>query len=180
MTTINLYQNKEDGERKASLSSTNGGLFFSLGILGLTLLVLLGLKIYIPILDNENKVLAQSITDENAKLVGLKDLEHIVDTQNRLSEIKSNLQISKGEVVRTEMTQILDKLSLDVNNDIVISGYEYNDNKVTVHFTANNFNDASRQIFSFKKSEYFKEVVLSDISRGNDNILCAVEMEIAG
>ena len=180
MTTINLYQNKEENERKVSLQSANSGFFFSLGILIITLLVLFGLKFYIPILESENNALAQSIADENAKLVGLKDLEHIVDTQNRLSEIKDNLKVSNSEVTRTEMTQILDKLSLDINKNIVISDYGYGENNVTVSFVANNFNDASKQIFNFKKSSYFKDVVVSSISRDGNTVSCKIEMKIAG
>ncbi|EKD46739.1 MAG: hypothetical protein ACD_67C00088G0002, partial [uncultured bacterium] len=100
--------------------------------------------------------------------------------QKRLSEIRKNLQISKGEVARIEMMQILDKLSSDMNKGVVISSYNYNDNRINVEFSASNFNDASKQIFNFKKSDYFKDVNLLNISRGENNVVFEVEMGING
>lgn len=180
MTTINLYQNNSENEKKTFSSGSNGGFFFSLGILIVTLLVLFGLRFYNPRLEAKNEALANSVVAENTKLVGLKNLEQIIDMQRRLNEIKNNLKISDGSVTRKEMVLILDKFGLDVNKGTVISEYAQSENKITVKFDVNNFSDASKQIFSFKKSDYFTNVNLLNISRGEKGVSCEVEMSVNG
>jgi hypothetical protein len=177
MTTINLYQNDENEKRIAS-QSMNGGFMFSIAILVVTLLVLTGLKVYNPMVAKKNVALAETIDVENTNLVGLTTLDQLVDTQNRLSVIKSTLEIENGAVKRTEMTKILDELSSDMNKGLSITSYGYTDNKVTANFSAGNFNDASKQIFSLKNSDYFSNVNLQSISRGEDSVLFNIEMEI--
>lgn len=178
MTTINLYQNQGENEKRASSLGLNSGFFFSLGILIITLIVLVALKVYIPIVEGKNKALEESITAENSKLVGLKDLEQIVDMQKRVGEIKGNLQIKDGKVGRTEVTEVLDRISSEISSGVVISTFNYTGEKISITFSSNNFSDVSRQIYNLKKSEYLTGVNVTNITRGEKDILFTVEMQI--
>lgn len=178
MTTINLHQNRQEDQARFSVKSGNSGFVFSLGILVITLLILAGLKLYVPFAEGNEKVLADTVLAENNKLVGLKSLEKIVDTQQRLNEIKNNLQLKDGNVTRLEMTKILDHLSSDLNPGVVVSDFKYETDKVTVSFDANNFSDVAKQILNFKKSDYFTEVNLSSINRKENTINSTVTMKI--
>jgi hypothetical protein len=176
MTTINLYQNQEDKNRISS-QNANRGLFLSLGILSLTVIIAVGLKIYTPILDAKNKALIESISAENEKTVGLKKLTQVMDIQNRLVQIKNNLQIQNSAVTRTDMNKILDKLSLDLDSGIVVADFKYNGDIVDVSFDANNFSDAAKQILNFKKSDYFSEINLNSIARKENVVNVSVSMK---
>lgn len=179
MTTINLYQNQAEKESQMSVRGVNKGFFFSLGILGLTLLVLLGLKIYVPIAQKESAALETSIASENAKLVGLKDLEQVVDTQKRTEEIKKNLKIVDGKVSRTEMSKVIDMVAAEMNNNVVVSSLDYDAGKVSINFIANSFNDASKQIFNLKKSTTnFSDVSLTSLSRQEGGVNFAMDMKL--
>ncbi|MDD5397327.1 MAG: PilN domain-containing protein [Candidatus Moranbacteria bacterium] len=176
MTTINLYQNQEEKNR-ISAQNLNGGLIFSLVILTITVLTFVGLKFYVPILEAKSAALSASVTSENDKTVGLKKLANIVDVQNRLVEIKNNLQIKNGTVNRVEMNKVLDKLSADLNAGVVVSSYKYNVDTVDVSFESSNFADVAKQILNFKKSDFFTEVNLSSIARKENVVACTVSMK---
>ena len=176
MTTINLYQNDE--QRGLTKRSSNGGFFFSMGMLVLTLLVLGGLKVAASIIAANNLVLAAEIKKESDNIAGSSSLEHVIDTQNRLEEIKKNLAISKNAVNRVKMTTILDNLEKDLSAGVLVSEFNYTDGKVIVKINSNNFNDSARQILNFKNSEYFESVNLKSIARGEKAITADIEMGI--
>lgn len=178
MTTINLYQNQAEKENQMSIRGDNKGFFFSIGILGLTLLVLLGFKLYVPIAQKANLELDASIVSENTKLVGLKDLEQIVDTQKRIEEIKKNLIIADGKVSRVEISKIIDMIAAEMINNVVVSNLDYKDGKISIDFVATNFNDVSRQIFNFKNSANFSGVSLANLSRQDDGINFSMDMNL--
>lgn len=176
MTTINLYQNQKDGDKRPGLKGINSGFFFSLGILIITLLVLLGLKIYIPIVEGQTESLSANIEAENSKLVGLKNLEQIIDMQKRVAEIKTNLQIKDGKIERTKITEVLEKLGSEMTSGVVVSNFNYSAEKITVIFDANNFNDAAKQIASLKKSDSFTGINLASITRGERQVSFTINM----
>ncbi|KKQ52212.1 MAG: hypothetical protein US70_C0010G0017 [Parcubacteria group bacterium GW2011_GWD2_38_11] len=178
MTTINLRQSQQAEPERFSVKNGNGGFFFSLGILIIILLILFGLKIYVPFAEGRNKALRESVLAENDKLIGLKSLERVVDMQVRLSEIKNNLQLSDGNIARLEMTKLLDHLGGDLDANIVVTDFKYDTEKIVVSFDANNFNDVAKQILNFKKSDYFTDVALSSIIRNENIIACSVDMKI--
>lgn len=179
MTTINLYQNSGENEKKLGFNSANKGFYFSISILLLTVLVYFGLSFYIPALQAESDALSADIVSENSKLVGLKNLANVADMQKRLSEIRNNLGIKDGKVSRTEMTSVLDKLSGDLGNGVLVDEYTFDSEKgVNAKFTANGFGDAARQISNFKNSTYFTGFELGGISRQESGISCEVSMNI--
>ncbi|EKD58510.1 MAG: hypothetical protein ACD_56C00110G0003 [uncultured bacterium] len=180
MTTINLYQNQEDAQKKLSSRTANGGFFFSLSILVLTVAGLFGLKFYIASIVKQNQVLAESVTKQNESLAGVNSLQRILDMQARLSEIKKNLEIKDGKVQQLKMTEVLDSLGKNMSSGVVVTSYSYSgeDGKVNVSFESKNFNDAARQILNFKKSEYFSGASLSGISRAEEGVTATMVMNI--
>lgn len=179
MTTINLYQNQAERESQLSAKSVNGGFFFSLGILILTLLLLLGVKIYVPMAQAEIEELDGEIASENTKLVGLKDLESIIDNQKRITEIKNNLKIVNGKVSKIEMSNVIAMIAGEMNNKVFVSSFKYDKDKtINLDLSTGNFNDASMQIFNFKKSDRFKDVVLSSLSRKEAAVSFSVKMKV--
>jgi hypothetical protein len=180
MTTINLYQNQQEEQKKISSRAANSGLFFSLGILAITILALVGLKVAVSFLNKENEAVTATIQKEKDSMTGLSNLEQVVDMQTRLKEIKNNLQIKNNQVSRTQMTQVLDRMGAEVNAGIVIVSYKYEDSgkKVTLTFEANNFSDVARQILNFKDSTYFTNVKLISVLRGEKTISCDIEMSV--
>ena len=177
MTTINLHQSQEK-EQSGFSNQRNGGFIFSVGIIVVTILIMAGLKLYIPSLVAKNDALAADIVTEKSKLVGLKSLENVIDIQNRLKEISSNLQITNGEVKRLEMTKMLDNLSFEMNKNIVVSSLKYDGTKVTVSLESNNFSDIAKQVFNFKTSDKFSDVGVVKLDRNEKNITCDVAMNI--
>lgn len=178
MTTINLRQNTQEEPSRFSVKNGNNGFIFSLGILIVTLTVLAGLRFYVPFAEGKNQALADVVSAENNKLVGLKSLEKVSDMQKRLIEIKSNLQLKEGKVTRLEMTKVLEYLGNDLNAGVVVYDFKYEAGKVTVSFDANDFGDVAKQVLNFKKSNYFTNVNILDISREKNTIICSVEMTI--
>jgi phosphopantetheine adenylyltransferase len=180
MTTINLYQDQKKDQKDFSYRAATSGFIFSLSILIITILALVVLKFAVSILDRQNEALVINIQNEKNSMAGLSNLEQIVDMQTRLKQIKNNLQINNNQVSRIQMTQMLDHFGTEVNAGIVVSSYKYEDssNKISLTFNANNFSDAARQILSFKDSEYFTNVNLAKISRGEKSISCDIEMNI--
>lgn len=177
MTTINLHQNQQNDQSSFSGKGGNSGFIFSLLILVVTLLALAGLKYYVTYLAAQNKALVDNISVENSKLAELKSLENLIDMQNRLKEIKKNLNISEdGSVNRLEITKVLKYMSSDLNRGIVVSEFKYAPDKTSVSFNATNFSDVSKQIFNFKNSDHFANVVVTKIDRGEKAIACSVDM----
>lgn len=178
MTTINLYQNKEDKQEHSLVSSKNNGFIFSLLIVVFTLLSLWGLKFYITSLEKKNEGLDATIVAQSGSITGLESLEQVVDTQNRLSEIKNNLKLKDGNVGRKEMVNVLDLISGELDRRIAIEKFNYSNEGVSLILNAGNFNDVANQISNFKKSKYFSEVAILSMERGDEKISCTVSMQI--
>lgn len=179
MTTINLYQKQEE-QQKFYSKAANKGLLFSLGVLVLTFALLAGLKFASFLLNKQNESLLTTIQTEKEGLAGLNNIEQVVDMQTRLKWIGDNLQIKSGKVLRPQMTQILDHVSAEINAGTILSSYKYENgsSKISLALESNNFNDAARQILNLKASDYFTNVNLVEISRGEKAISYEVEMGI--
>lgn len=179
MTTINLYQNKEQDKKRISSRTANGGFWFSIAILALTLISLFSIRIYIASLVKQNEALTASVAQQNQGLAGVNSLQRILDMQTRLAEISKGLEIKDKQVGQLKMTQILDGLEKDMNSGVAVTSYSYDEasGEVKVSFNARNFNDAARQILNFKKSEYFSEVDLGEITRDEKGINTEVSMK---
>lgn len=177
MTTINLYQNQQ---KKQSKFSANGGLIFSLSILLVVILALIGLKFAVSFIGKQSQAMATEVEKEKESMTSLGGLEKIIDIQSRLKQIRSNLNVKNNQASRLQMTKILDNVGAEINSGIVISSYKYEDNKnkITLIFDAKNFSDAARQILNFKDSNYFTNVNMTNIARGTETISCSIEMNV--
>ncbi|HBI33881.1 MAG TPA: hypothetical protein DEA43_02610 [Candidatus Moranbacteria bacterium] len=176
MTTINLHQSQQ--EDNSFLKSGNKGMFFSLGILAVIVLLFAALKFYVPVVEGKDNALAETILVEKGKIVNLKSLEMSMDTQNRLTEIKKNLEIENENVTRLEITKVLDYLGEDMSSGMLVSEFEYDQEKVVVSFKADNFNNLALQIFNLKNSKYFDEINIMDVARSEEGVECNIEMKI--
>lgn len=178
MTTINLYQNQNEEEKRFTLFTGNKGFIFSIGIVVLTILILVGLKATIPFLEKRNQNSLAAVQKESDSLVGLNNVDLVVDMQTRLEHIKNNLQIKNGNVLRPELTKALSGLEKDSVAGVAVSKYEYAGDGAAVTFVAGNFSDIARQILNFKKSAYFTDVNVTNVGREEKGIVCTVEMGI--
>ena len=178
MTTINLYQNPEERQQKISARTANSGFFFSLGILICTILAFVGLKFYVSTIAKQNDVMLNEINQQNTTLAGVSNLQHVLDMQARLAQIKGNLQIKNEAVGKLKITDVLNHLGTDLSSDVTISSYSYTDGEIKVAFVSNDFNGIARQISNFKKSTYFSNANLVDVVRGQKNITADMTMEI--
>lgn len=177
MTTINLYQNPEETEKRKALTS-NGGLFFSLGILLLTILTIFGLNFFIKIAVEKNADLAAQIEEQNQSLTKVNSLQRIVDLQTRITKIKNNLVIKGDSVSQQKMTDVLDRLGADLRSDVYVSVFSLENGKVKVSFVAENYESAAGQILNFKKSENFANAVLEGINRSEKNLSVEMAMDV--
>jgi len=179
MTTINLYQDDQEIKKRLAANSKffSGGVFFSLAIVALIFLVLIGLKVYVSQVEKNNVKMNNDAQKQENDLINLEGLGQVVDVQTRLQHIKNNLKITDGEVSRIQMVDVLDNFEKDINKNIVVSSLKYDENrKIQVTFESNSYSDISRQIMSFKNSDNFKNVTLAKISRNEKAISCDVEM----
>ena len=179
MTTINLYQ--DDQELKKKLASSNsffsGGVFFALGILVLTMLVLFGLKLYIYQTNKTNENLRDEVKQKSNSLINLKELGEIVDLQARIEHVKNNLKIQDGKVQSVQMVAVLDSFEADINKSILVTDFEYSeDGKVKITFRSNNYSDIAQQLATLKSSKNFKDANLVKIARDENGIECSTEM----
>lgn len=177
MTTINLYQNQE-GEEKRISQRANGGFIFSLSILIVTLLALVGVKLWSAMLAKNNAALEDTIKNQSNGLAEVNSLQKVLDTQTRVNSIKSVLQIKNNAVGKTKMTDVLDHLGAEMSSGAVVTSYTFEQGKIKVKVSANNFSDAARQLLNFKKSSYFANANLISIERGETSINSEIEMTL--
>lgn len=179
MTTINLYQNSEDKQKKG-IGLGNGGFWLSLSIVILTLIGLFAIRIYIKNVVAKNEQLGAAIVAENQSLAGVDSLQRVLDMQGRIAEINKNLEIHDGKVERLKVTEVMDNLEKDMNSGVSLSSYNFEgeSNILKITFETSNFNDSARQILNLKKSPYFSDVKLNELGRGENSVETEVEMKI--
>lgn len=181
MTTINLYQDQQEIQKKLASNSGyfSSGVIFSLGILIATLLVFLGLKFYVSMAEKKNVKMSEEIGTQTSSLASLSDLERVIDLQKRTQLVKDNLKIENGSVLGVQMTKVLDDFERSIDRNVIVSNFAFDESgKIKITFEANNFSDISRQIIKFKSSENFKSVILDKIGRKEKNISCDVEISL--
>lgn len=183
MTNINLYQDDEEIKKRLAANTKffSGGVFFSLLLVVLTLLVFVGLKIYVSQVEKNNAKVLTDVANERKKIIQLNELGEVIDVQNRLQNIKDNLKIVNGEVSSVQVANVLDNFEKDVNSTVLVSSFNYNNSgKIEISFESNNYSEISRQIVNFKNSKNLKNVRLTKIAKNEEtgNINCDLEMYI--
>lgn len=185
MTTTNLYQSSNEESSTSTIWSRNKGFFFSLGMIVLTFMVLFGLKALVAVLEKRQDSLQKEIDKERNSLVKESNFGLIADIISRINLIKNNLNIKNGDVSRSDMKMTLSYVEKALIPEIYLSSYTYtNNNEASVIFVSNNFNDAARQVLSFKKMAEkdsegnFSGASLENISRKEKGIECTMKMGI--
>lgn len=183
MTNINLYQDDQEIKKRLAANSKffSGGVFFSLMLVVLTLLVFVGLKFYVSQVEKKNAAALLEIESKKSSIIKLDALGEVIDVQTRLQHIKENLKITDGEVSRVQVKNVLDDFENYINNAVVVSSLNYDDSgKIEITFESNSYNEISRQIMNFKNSKNLTGVNLTGIAKDekSGNIKCDLEMLI--
>ena len=183
MTNINLYQDDQEIKKRleANTKFFSGGVFFSLMLVVLTLLVFVGLKFYVSLVEKDNAAALQEAENSKNSVIQLGALGEVIDVQTRLQHIKDNLKIVNGEVSSVQIANVLDNFEKDINNSVVVSNLNYKDSgKIEITFESNSYSEISRQIMNFKNSKNLKGVNLTGIAKNEKtgNVKCDLEMYI--
>ncbi|HEX8974148.1 MAG TPA: PilN domain-containing protein [Patescibacteria group bacterium] len=175
MTTINLYQPSEEDREKVSARRANSGFIFSIGILVAVLLLLGGLNVWASVRAQQSQKLLDQVTSENSGLVSQNNIEGVIDAQYRLDIIKANLK----DQTSGNIEEALNRLASTMVSGVFVSSYSYKSNHtLDVTVNANNFVDISRQILNFKQSEYFTNVSVGNITRGEKQITADLKVTL--
>ena len=142
----------------------------------MTILMLIAIKIALPLFENRNQAVLADIQKEKNNLVELSN--EVMDMQTRVDQIRDNLQIKNGKILRLGMAEVLSNLEKDSIAGVAVSLYKYEDDKATVTFVSNNFNDIAKQILNFKKSEYFENVNVVSVDGKEKYMTCVIEMSV--
>ncbi len=172
MTTINLHQDKKREEMNNKASKMNTSLVFSLVVAVLFVASWVGLvygKYYFEKKDAQLKI---QIENESEELNGKKNIDDVIDLQERLKQIKSNLDS------KIETNDVLNKVAANTISGVVFTSYSNVGKKVSVSLRATNFNDISKQLFNFKQADFVTSVSVAGVTRVKDGIDCDIEIVI--
>lgn len=170
MSPINLYQESSQEAEKKNTSILSTGLAFSLVILLLVLLAWGGLKIANASLEKSNATVEKNITVAKNGIQGEQDINKIADFQNRTSKIRKTIAGTIG------MKQLVQDVANEIIPGIRLTSYTYDSGKLTLNFSADNYQLVAKQIVNFKKSVNFSRVNVVNISRGEKTIDFSLDM----
>jgi hypothetical protein len=159
MTTINLYQEQNDTSAANKQDRTaNKGLYGSLAVLVITLLVFGGVKFYAIDLQKKGVAADQQIEDIKKNFSGEK-VNLAVDFQQRIDAIDKNMA-SKDDI-----DGILLKVAETVSSDVRMVSYSQEGDSLVVVLASDNFFSVARQTLRFKENKNFSGVSVSKIQR---------------
>lgn len=161
MANINLYQ--EDFEKQHLAKNkkiADKGLVISILVLSFTLLVFGGLKVYSKTIDDKINVLKNQIDREN-KTIGLEntDMRRVAEFQEKMDIIKKNV------ASKIDPTVNLEKIEKVIVAGSMLKSLEYSPGNFSLTLVTDNFQVMARQILSFKKSGFFKNVDIDKVQR---------------
>ena len=171
MTTINLQQDQRE-ELINNTGKLNFGLVVFAIVFSIILLSYIGLKVGSNFFNQKNAKLREQILSTGASLNGSKSVDDVIDLQFRVKQIKDNLDS------RVEVTGTLDKVAKAVIPGVVFSSYSDVDKKIEINFRANDFNNVSKQIFSFKQADFVSSVGVKGLVRDEKGIKCDIEINV--
>lgn len=144
--------------RGQKVAPVDKGIYVSLGVLIVVFLIYGGLKAGTWLVDSKQKTVAGQIAVESRNLEG-READKVADFQARLAKIGDNVSSKK------DPNEVLGKIGQSVVPGSVASSLESASGSLTVKFSEDNFQVAAKQVLSFKKSDYFSNVRVTDISR---------------
>lgn len=159
MTTINLLQeDRQQSLAEKKMVLFNIGFFLPMAILIIVVLGFGGLKLYNASLVSKDNDLKTRANQESAGIVWT-DVDKIADFQSRLNKIGSVLPANDfyaGLLTQLEQSTVVNANVENLNNG---------QSGLLIKYNADNFLTVARQILSDKKTDYFSNVRVSDISR---------------
>lgn len=174
MTTINLYQPSQKENQAGNGFRIGGNFVFSLGILIVTLLALGGLKIAVMFLNDRNDTISKELIAQKSSISGQENIQHVLDVQTRLAQVKINLDMHKNY----DTNGIITNLGAEMANGVVVSSFSNTNKKLDVIFDGTNFSDISKQLYNLRNSKNFTNVNLKGITRNEKGISMEIEMEL--
>lgn len=165
MPGINLLQNDQQTENRHKSTLVNLGIGIPIGILVLVLLAYGGFKIYNGQLEEKHKAMLIEIQKE-AESVIASDVNLVADFEERLQ--KSEKEIYPENYAKEANKEFFEKVEGAVIQGVQIISLNNKEGAVDIDMITGDFLTVAKQILSFKKSDYFKEVNISNISRDED------------
>ena len=179
MANIDLYQSiqEEKGSVGGKKRIIDRGIWVAIAILAATFVVWGGLKFYGELLNRKIDDLNGQIAEESGR-VKSSDIERVADFQGRVSVIKQNLPFKK------DPSEFLGNLEKAVISGVVVNScnFEYGQdgkvNSMIMEASTDNFSLLAQQVLSLKNTDYFNNVGLGKITRGQDGkIKFSIEAE---
>ena len=161
MADINLHQVAEKELRiKRSSSIMKSSTFISFGLLFLILLIYGATILYRSSLENTKANIIQA-KEKELKSIDTKSINELIDFQLRLDGTTANLENKNNP-----------KDTLDAIERLIVKGVFLNklvrndvENKVEIEAVCDSFKLAASQMLSFKKSDVFSNVKITDSGR---------------
>lgn len=149
------------------------------GLISIIIVLVLVVALYVGLIgwkSNLNNKIAVATDDYTASYNGLKNGLNIevTDLQNRIFMSKKLFKQDKL------IWNVLENVEKSIVSNVYLTSYKSDKNKHTLDVVgvANNYNDLSRQILSFKSSEIFSTVNADNINiREDGKIAFSIKME---
>jgi len=160
MTTINLSQSVQQGPLKKT-SFIDKGIFTSLVILVITLIIFGGLKLWTSRLQSQQAAIKSQTAEEVRGLEG-SEVDQVVDFYERLGKIDQNIAPDNNPA------GLLKQVETIVIPGSIITSLEFSEGSLSLKISTDNFVTAAKQLLAFKKSSGFSNVKIVEITRNNE------------
>lgn len=159
MTNINLSQSIQSSGAARKTNPVDKGIYISAAIFAATLLIFGGLFLLTKNYSSKKAAVDSRIELESRNLEG-KEIDRAADFQKRLGKISEKLSSQK------DPNEILRQVGQSMAAGAAVDSFQQaGSNTLALKITADNFLTAAKQTLSFKKSQYFSNVQMVDVSR---------------
>lgn len=171
MTNINLSQSfREADAANQKKRPVDRGIYISISVLILVLLAFGILKGGTSWLNSKKKAVDISIASETRNLEG-ESVDRVADFQQRMNVIGDNISSKK------DINKILGQIGQAMVQGSIVGSLQNTGELVSLNIVSDNFLVAAKQLLNFKKSSYFSNVKVKDVSRDQDGkVMFTLEM----
>lgn len=164
MSSINLAQSNPGGGDQGLHTIFDKSLVISLGLITVSLGTFFGLMAYNSFLKKEMVSADSSISASLAELEG-ESVNRVVDFQDRMTNIDA--QLTSTDIAPQEMFASIEKLMV---GGASLGSYKYDikEKTLSMKIISGDFKTVAQQIINFKSSNSFKNVTVSNTSKGSD------------
>lgn len=160
MTTINLSQSTQQGPVQKT-SAIDKGIFTSLAILAIALVVFGGLKLWASRIQSQKDAIDRQTAAETRGLEG-NEANRAADFYERLTKIGGNIAAENNPA------EMLGQVEKSVIPGSVITSLDSSGGSLSLKISSDNFLTAAKQLLAFKRSDYFSGVKITEISRDTE------------